>query len=154
MADLIGAGWNIFKGLINTDAFDTFFQDTVIWKRSLGGINRFQEDNDGMSFTNITLKTLIQYNHFKVWPVTQGTASGESDKQNTVLLFNLKQLNDLGYINAHGNFDYKEDEDRFILDGISYKASGDTKISQAKDEPLLLQIILTKEEITTGSELT
>jgi len=149
--NVIGAtNWTEFKRIINEDAFDTFFQDTIIWRRSLGGIDRFMEDKLTERFTDITLKCLIQYNHFRVWPTNVTTVSGELDRQNVVILLNLKYLLDLGYVNANGNFNYDAAADRFVLDGMILKSAGDTKISQAFDEPLLFQLNLSKEETDTS----
>ncbi len=149
--DLVGnTNWARFKTLIQEDAHDTFFQDTITWKRYIEGIDEFME-NDVENFNNVDLKCLINYNDFKVWPVNYTTETGELDRQNTVLLFSLKYLNGLGYLNANGNFIYNQSADRFLVNGQIYKATGDTLVSQAKDEPLLLQINLSKEEIPTGS---
>ena len=67
-------------------------------------------------------------------------------------ILNLKYLRDNGWLNSNGNFDYDVSMDRFIHDGIIYKSTGETKICQAQDEPLLVMLILKREEINTGSD--
>jgi len=149
MADLIGAAvWAQYKAIIN-DGQDTFNQMDITWLRSVGGLDRNGEDNLTEGFTNITLKGLIDFNYFRKWSVMMTTESGALDRQTEVLLLNMEYLRGLGYLNANNYFDYDKNADRFIGNGIKYKAVGDTHISQAQDEPLLFMVILEREETPT-----
>lgn len=153
MSDLIGAAvWAQYKSIIN-DGHDTFNQHEVIWLRSDGGLDRHGEDNETEQFTVVILKGLFEYNYFRKWRVTNPTDTGEIDAQTEVLLLNLKYLRDNGYLTAANNFNYQIDADRFIHDGIKYKCVADTKISQAQDEPLLLMLVLQREEIMTADQM-
>ena len=143
------ANWANYKAIIN-DAHDTFNQQSIVWLKSKGGLDRDGEDNLTEQFDSITLKALVQYNHFRTWPTDITTEAGKIDGQTELLIFNVKYLKDLGYINANGNFDYDSAADRFKHNEVIYKSAGESFISQAQDEPLLLQIILQREEIPSG----
>jgi len=150
--DRIGAlNWAAYEGIIN-DAHDTFNKQIVIWKRSLGGLDRNGEDNKTERFQNIPLYCLIDYNAFRKWPTDQSSETGDLDRQTELMFLNRKYLLDNGWINSDGNFDYDPAADRFIHKGKTYKASGDTDVSQDQTKPLLFQIILRREETPTGTK--
>lgn len=147
--DLVGASqWAIYKGVIN-DGQDTFNQDEVIWKKSKGGLDRNVEDNKTEKFDYIVLKALAFYNAMRTWPITEYTETGAIDKESEVALFNIKYLRDLGWLDIAGNFLFDENTDRLIHKGIVWKSSGMTPLSQAQDEPLLIQMVLQKETIAS-----
>lgn len=150
MANLIGLNnWNKFKKLID-DAHDSFSQDIVIWRRSELKISFFNED-DRYEYQDIELKCLMEYNFFRVWPTTRRTISGEVDGTDISMLLNLNYLRKQGYLNDKGYFNFNADRDYFFHQGIKYKCEGHTPISQAHDEPLLIQVILRRQEKETGS---
>ena len=144
-----GVPWDLFKGIIN-QAHDLFNKKIITWHRSNQSLDLHNEDYENTTFTDIFLEVLIDYNDFRKWPINVGTETGELDDQAIVILINLSYLDGLGYLNINGNFDFSASEDRFIIDGITYKAWGDTPVSQAYDQPLLEQIILVREEYLTG----
>lgn len=151
--DLIGqANWDAFKTLIGVQASDTFFQKEITWVRYLGGLDRFNEDNKDATYQNITLKSLVEYDNFKKWPSNMTTETGELDRKNTVIWFTIEYLRTNNYLNANGNFDFDESNDRFKVDGITYKATPSTQGGQAYDKSLLFQIVLQREETPTGSK--
>jgi hypothetical protein len=150
MAFLTTATWNRFKNIIN-EASDDFFQQDLIWRRSTVTMQRFGEDPP-YKYQDVTLLGLFLYNDFRTWPSTLPSQSGETDPQTLAVMFNLKYLQSRGFINANGNFMYDSAADRFIIDGQVYKEMGSTKAAQAKDNPLLIQLVLKKEEIVTGSK--
>ena len=153
MADLIGSlNWTSYQNLIGNDAFDTFFQKDLIWKRANPFLDSNGEDEIGRTFTDITLKCLVDYNDFRTWPINRNSETGELDKQTMVILFSIKYLEGLGYMNANGNLDYSVGEDRFTLDGILYKSMGDTNTAQAQDIPLLAQLVLEREVTDTSDD--
>ena len=59
-----------------------------------------------------------------------------------ILLLSKDYLEKAGYLDDSGYFIFDSANDRFILEGKLYKASGDTGMSQAKDKPLVFMIIL------------
>lgn len=138
--------WDNYKKVINS-ASETFNQVIVIWKKSLGGLDRNGEDNKTERFESIELKAMAEYNKNRVWPTTYYTETGETDGQTEVILLNIKYLKDLGYINDKGNFILEPSTDRIVHNGITYKCSGMTNLAQAADQDLLIQIILQRETI-------
>lgn len=153
------ATWAKYAGIID-GVHDDFNQDIVLWKRSLVGrsdtepVPRFneQEQNTETDYEFIQLLVLLDFNYFRKWPLTKETETGELDNQNMAMIINRKYLSDLGYITSDGYFDFQPDKDYFIHRGIKYKAEGDTLVSQAHDNPLLLQVVLHRKELLTGEE--
>jgi len=146
------ANWNAFKNIVN-NIHDSFNQETIIWKRFTSGLGRWGEGKESeITYDTINLKCLIEFDIFRKWPTVMPTSAGELDRGNMAVLLNIKYLNDLGYINSDGNFDYQSGKDYFIYKGQRYKAAGDTFAAQAKDTPLLIQIIMKREEIETGEK--
>lgn len=143
--------WDNYKKVINS-ASETFNQVVVIWKKSLGGLDRFGEDNQTERFEDIPIKILAEYNKNRVWPTTFYTESGEIDKQSEVLLINLNYLKELGYVNDKGNFILEPSTDKLVHNGILYKCSGMTNLAQAADQDLLVQIILQRETIASQQD--
>lgn len=117
----------------------------ILWKRFIDHPLSWGEDI-GSNYIDIELKGLIQYNAFRVWPISRGTTSGEIDGQSLAVLISRASLEEKGYINSNGYWKFDGPRDIFIIDGIPYKASGDTEVSQAKDKPLMFLIILKREK--------
>lgn len=159
MYKILTATWNRYFRAID-GVHNDFNQDIVLWKRSKVGISttesvaRFneQEQNESTDYDYISLSVLLDYNYFRKWPLTKETDSGELDNQNMAMLLNRKYLGDLGYLTSEGYFDFQPDRDYFIHRGIKYKAEGDTLVSQANSNPLLLQIVLHRKGVLTGEE--
>lgn len=143
------AKWDAFRDLIK-DAHDTFNQDTITWRRATKSVPRYFEDNIITSYTNIELQCLIGFNSFRTWPLTKHTESGELDEQNMYAMFSKDYLEELGYLNSEGYFNFKAGADLFIHRGILYKPEGDTFFSQAGSDPLHVVIVLSREELFTG----
>lgn len=139
--------WDYYKKIVN-DFIDTDVgKQSIIWRRHINQPLIYGEDS-GDVYDDIPLNVLIQYNSFRTWPTNQATTSGELDNQNMAILVSARLLGDLGYLNSDGYWDFNQSEDRFIIKGITYKSSGDTQVSQAKDEALLFMVILKREEIS------
>jgi hypothetical protein len=150
--DLIGAlDWTRYIGVINS-ASDTFNKDIVIWERSQFRISRDGDEVTDEQYAHIQLKCLMNNNDFRTWPITQNTETGEIDIQNMVMILNVEYLRTQGYLTTMGRFDYNQAADRFIHQGLRYKAEGDTSIAQANGQYLLFQVILKREELSTGQE--
>lgn len=133
MAKVRQSAWDAFRKAVNDFAEDAF-QQPITWKRSLGGLDRYGEDNLDENFENIELRVLSQYNYFRAWPLNKLTETGALDGQSLAVFFNKQVLLTLGYIDANGNFMINEQADYFILNGIKHKPSGTTDVSQAKEE--------------------
>lgn len=149
--DLLGPGvWNTFKNLIRF-AHDTFNQDNIILYKRISGIDRWGEDNPTSQFAEIELKVLMQYNYFHGWPVNQDQTAGVLDKQSVVALFNRAYLNSLGLLDNNGNFKLTPGEDYFVHRGQKHSIEGDSLISQAYNDPLLVMVILSRSATESGT---
>lgn len=152
MAPLTPGQWKKFKNVIHTASKD-FGHKEITWRRSRLGLDRWQEDNAGTVDIDVTLNVLCNYNYMRTWPITLPTDSGELDRQSVQLIFSKPELALGGYITPEGNFNYNPDYDRFIMDGLVYKPFGDTPVSQAHDEDLLISIIVKREETNTSEKV-
>ena len=85
----------------------------------------------------------------RTWPIDQPSIAGEVDRQSIQLFFNKEILNDLGYLSVYGNLAYNPDYDRFRLDGILYRPSGDTAAAQNMLSDIFFLLILQREETET-----
>lgn len=149
--DLVGsANWDLYKTIMR-NAQETFAKKTITWKRFQGANDRFMEDNSSATFTDVTLEVLLEYNAFRTWPVNQPKDFGEQDKENITILINKAYLSELGYINSNGNFAFDKVMDRFVFDGQSHCAAGDTQVAQGNDDGLFEMIIVRRDAIKTGS---
>jgi hypothetical protein len=133
------------------EAHDILEQKAITWKRNKSGLNRYGEDTAN-GVDSITLMVQLNYNYVRAWPVTQETETGGLDRQSVQVLVNKDWLNEKGYINGAGRFEYDPERDRFVIDGLVYKALGDTDASQAGDNPILFTFILKREDTPTGNK--
>jgi len=145
------AQWARYKKIIDK-AHGSFNQDTLIWIKYNDSVPRYNEEL-GENGTRIELKALIGYNSFRTWPITRRDNAGELDNQNMVAYINRQYLIDLGYTTPQGYFNFRPDKDYFIHRGLRYKAEGDTLLSQAYDDPLLVLIVLKREELKNGETM-
>ena len=60
-------------------------------------------------------------------------------------MISRQYLAEKGYLDSNGYFDFNWAEDRFIINGIPYRPTGDTNVSQAKDEAIVFLIILKRD---------
>lgn len=144
------AEWQKYRDIIN-GIHDDFNQDTIVWRRYTKSIPRYFEEAKVFS-EDVLLECLIQYNYFRTWPLTKFTLEGEIDQQNMLVYLNIQYLQNNGYINAQGYFDFNADKDRFIHNGYEYKCEGDTPVAQAKDIPLLIQLVLKRKTRDTQTD--
>ena len=111
----------------------------------------FGEDDDENNYERIPLQALINYNAFRTWPLNVGTPSGELDEINCAMLVSQKQLVEKGLINNKGYWTFDAALDRFIINGELYISKGDTQVAQAKDEPIVFQVLLRRQEDGTDT---
>jgi len=143
--------WNRYKKIID-DVHEDFNQDIITWKRNLPTTVNFFNEQENQEYTSIDLRVLVGYNYFRTWPITRHNEQGESDNQNMIIMINRSYLSRLGYLTEKGYFDFKPDKDYFFHRGIKYKSEGDTLLSQAKDTPLFIQLVLRREELLSGED--
>lgn len=151
MAHMKPSQWAKYESVMNEWQEDAF-QQPIVWKRLINAISPHGED-DNETFDTLEVLGLIQYNNFRAWPITQATDTGEIDKESCMVFLNIKYLRDLGYTNQNDQFEFDPAMDRFLINGVTYKAMGDSQVSQAHNKPLFLFIILKREETPTGSNV-
>lgn len=152
MSFLSDADKSEYEALID-EALDVsnFSNKTLIWKRArTKGLNRFMEDTTE-EVANINLPCLCNYNYMRSWPITGYAEIGETDRQSvqvilsTKIIIGVQDSYNVYLADADGNLLYNPAYDRFILEGIEYKASGDTPASQGFTRNLMFTFILTRE---------
>ena len=113
------------KGFLNQDAG----RQTVIWCKHLNQMLSHGEDTIP-TYRKVEIEALCSYNAFRNWPLNSYSVSGESDDENC------------------SYWDLNWQEDRFIINGLTYRPSGDTQLVQAKDEALVFMVILKRDRET------
>ena len=78
----------------------------------------------------------------------KATVTGELDDENLSILVTKSYIEQLGHLTPEGYWDFNWSEDRFVINGITYKPSGDTQVAQAKDEALVFMVILKRDRDT------
>ncbi len=144
------ADWDRYKDEIN-NAHNSFNQVIMTWRRTVNRLDRFQEDTQVT--TDIELEVLLQGNHFRSWPINDTSDAGEVNKESLVIFLNIEYLNGEGHLTADGYFDFDAGLDFFIFKGLIYKPFGNTEVSYALDNPLLLQIVLEPVQTETGDRV-
>lgn len=150
--------WDRYKKTIkNFLNFDSGRQ-TVIWAKHVNQM-LYNGEDDHPVYYKILIEALCYYNAFRNWPINIQSTTGESDEENLSLMISadyIQHLDDGKYWLPHkffegdysGYWDFNWSEDRFVINGMVYKPTGDTQIAQAKDEALLFLIILKRDRDT------
>lgn len=109
------------------------------------------------TYRKVEIEALCSYNAFRNWPLNSYSVSGESDDENCSLLVSMDYIKNLEsgrYLKTIGDsevdtyWDLNWQEDRFIINGLTYRPSGDTQLAQAKDEALVFMVILKRDRET------
>lgn len=109
------------------------------------------------TYRKVEIEALCSYNAFRNWPLNTYSVSGESDDENCSLLVSMDYIKNLEsgrYLKTIGDsevdtyWDLNWQEDRFIINGLTYRPSGDTQLAQAKDEALVFMVILKRDRET------
>ena len=116
----------------------------IIWAHKPEQLSIFGEDGSASYYLR-NIEALCYYNAFRNWPINRETTSGELDDENLSILISKSYLENKGYINSDGYLNFNGSEDRFIINGVVYKPSGDTQVAQAHDEALVFLIILKRD---------
>jgi hypothetical protein len=148
MGHMTQADWDEYIESIN-EFHDDAFQQIINWKRIVTNLSENGED-DVIRTENIELKGLFLYNYFRSWPNSKPDTTGETDQESCMLILNNQYLTDLGYVNGDNQFTFKPVEDRFVLNGLTYKASGESHAAQAGSKPIIHFIILKREELNSS----
>lgn len=137
--------WTHYKNIVSDFIDNDAGKQPIVWKRYNSNLLLYGEDS-GETYDNIPLDVLVGYNSFRTWPINRATTSGELDSQNLAIWVSAKLLKSRGFLNSSGYWEFNRSLDRFIINGIEYKSSGDTQVAQAKDEALLFMVVLKREE--------
>lgn len=144
---LSNKAWNKYKKIIKDFMDKDAGRQVVTWMRHIDQIGAFGEDGEDQ-YLPVQLEAICYYNVFRNWPINKPTISGELDDENLTIYVTKRQIETLGYINSEGYWQLNWSEDRFIINGITYKPSGDTQVAQAKDEALCFIVILKRDRDT------
>lgn len=125
---------------------DTGRQD-ILWAKKINQMQIYGEDTNE-EYEAIMIEALCFYNAFRNWPINKDTVSGELDDENLSIMITKDYLMTRGYINKNGYWDFNWAEDRFIINGITYKPAGDTPVSQVKDDSIVFLLILKRDRDT------
>lgn len=140
------------KQFLNQDAG----RQSVIWCKHLDQLLSHGEDTIP-TYRRVDIEVLVSYNAFRNWPLNSTSVSGESDDENCSLLVSMdylknfeggKYLKSIDGTEANTYWDLNWQEDRFVINGLTYRPSGDTQLAQAKDEALVFMVILKRDRET------
>ena len=137
--------WSVYKKVINDFVEVDAGKQPILWRKYVNQPLPFGEDS-GQQYMDITIDVLVGYNSYRTWPINKGTTTGELDNQNMAIYISARVLSEIGQLTPEGYMDFDRANDRFKIQGITYKSSGDTMVSQAKDEALLFMVVLKREE--------
>lgn len=136
--------WKKYKNIVSSFLDQDAARQSIIWAHHLDQLRPFGEDSYPGYYIR-PIEALCYYNAFRNWPINRETTNGELDEENLSVIVSKSYLESNGYLNNDGYFDFDWASDRFVINGIVYKPSGDTQISQAKDEAIAFLIILKRD---------
>lgn len=138
--------WDRYKDIVNRFVDNDAGKQVMIWRRRLKWPLLNGEDVRPQ-YEDVTLDILGQYNFFRTWPVNVPSPSGEKDKISFAVYFTKNQLREVeDALDENDYWQFDEVLDRFIINGHTYVAKGDTQAAQAYEDPLLFQVILERED--------
>ena len=139
--------WDKYKKIITNFLDMDAGRQTITWAKAVDQLLSHGEDSTP-KYYNIPIEALCYYNSFRNWPINKATISGELDDENLSILISKSYIEQIGYLTSEGYWDFNWSEDRFVINGIIYKPSGDTQVAQAKDEALVFLVILKRDRDT------
>ena len=139
--------WDNYKKIIINFLDIDAGRQTITWAKAVDQLLSHGEDSTP-KYYNIPIEALCYYNSFRNWPINKATISGELDDENLSILISKSYIEQIGYLTSEGYWDFNWSEDRFVINGIIYKPSGDTQVAQAKDEALVFLVILKRDRDT------
>lgn len=144
--------WDKYKQIIEDFIDEDAGKQPFLWLKKINLMSSYGEDSSP-GYIPITLQGLFHYNYVKTWPSARASTSGELENGNLVLYISARAIEEAGYMDQMGYWDFNQAEDRFILNGKVYKPGGDTQVAQAKDKALLFFIILQREDLEESERL-
>lgn len=150
MTEITTEDWTKLAETVNAFS-DSASGYTVTWKKYIGDIDRYREQGD-LKSEDREMKTLVDFNAFRTWPQDKRSEQGTIDKEYCALYLNKAYLSTKGWLTANRNFDFNPGMDRFVIDGTTYKPSGDTTVSQTFSDSLFIILILEREAYVTSKE--
>lgn len=139
--------WDRYKKIITSFMNVDAGRQTILWAKNVNQLLTHGEDYIP-KYHQIEIEALCYYNAFRNWPIDKPTISGELDEENLSILVTVDYIRQIGYLNADGYWDFNWSMDRFVINGIVYKPSGDTQVAQAKDQALVFMVILKRDRDT------
>ncbi len=151
--------WDRYKNHIKKFLDNDAGRQTIIWAKHINQLLSHGEDKIPR-YRKIEIEALCYYNAFRNWPINVSTVTGETDEENLSIMISRdyierlkgglywKKVTTESGVDTDGYWDFNWSEDRFVINGITYKPSGDTQIAQAKDEALVFLIILKRDRDT------
>lgn len=136
--------WNRYKRIITKFLSLDAGRQPITWARYVNVFLPMGEDS-GTKYQLIDIDGLIYYNAFRNWPINQATVSGELDEENLSIYISKASIESLGYLTKEGYWNFDWANDRFIVNGVVYRPTGDTEVAQAKDEALAFLLILKRD---------
>jgi len=140
---------DLFRSL-HKEYFDDQALQPILWKKKTRRISRRGSDN-ATKFDSVQLVGIIAYNFFRTWPSVKNDVQGDFDNQNMVVMFHKDYLVEKNLVNSKGNLDYSPGEDKFIINGVTYKDAGFTDVSQVGINPMMEHLILCPDRVETGN---
>lgn len=140
--------WAEYEGIIN-DFHNDAFQNSFIWLKSIRSLDSNGSD-DSPLYSRIPLLGLFQDNHFRSWPINSDTLTGQIDKESVLLYINNNYLESIAggiYINEFKRWKINPGLDKFIYEGVTYTAKGDSSSAQTKDKTLLHFVVLARDYV-------
>ena len=144
MPKVSNKAWSRYKKIVQNFLDQDSGRQKIIWARHIDQILSYGEDSLPQYVFNV-IEALCYYNAFRNWPINKSSVSGEQDEENLSIMISRQYLADNGYLDSNGYLDFNWAEDRFIINGIPYRPTGDTNVSQAKDEAIVFLIILKRD---------
>ena len=143
MAFVKNKTWKRYKDIVNKFIDTDAGKQEFLWLHKIEQPSAFGEDA-GISYVPIKLEGLFHYNYIKTWANNRlrDSISGELQYDDQVLYISKNQLEERGYLNEYGYWDFNWAEDRFIVNGKVLQPGGDTQVAQAKDEALMFFVVL------------
>lgn len=151
--------WDRYKKHIKRFLDQDAGRQTIIWAKNVNQLLTHGEDMIPY-YEKVEIEALCYYNAFRNWPINFASVSGETDEENLSIMisrdylegleggrFWKKIVSDSG-VPTDGYWDFNWVEDRFQINGITYRPTGDTQVAQAKDEALIFLIILKRDRDT------
>lgn len=149
--------WDRYKNHIQRFLDQDAGRQNIIWAKNVNQLLTHGEDKIPW-YEKIEIEALCYYNAFRNWPINTATVSGETDEENLSIMISRSYIENLkegkywkktsDSTPSDGYWDFNWQEDRFSINGITYRPTGDTQVAQAKDEALVFLIILRRDRDT------